>query len=195
MGGVASGKSLVARQLEACGARVLDGDRAGHEVLTEEDVEQAIRQRWGEKVFGADGHVDRKAVAGIVFAPPPHGPPELDFLERLTHPRIKALLAEEVATASARGLPAAVLDAPVMFKAGWNQWCDKIVYVDAPREARLARALARGWTAAEFARREAAQPPLAAQRERADVVIDNSGSPETTRMQVERFWKDLLKTC
>ena len=63
LGGVASGKSLVARQLAELGAVVLDADRAGHEALRLPCIEAAARERWGDVVFGPDGHVDRSKLA------------------------------------------------------------------------------------------------------------------------------------
>ncbi len=95
LGGVASGKSLVARQLAELGAVVLDADRAGHEALRLPNVEAAARQRWGDAVFGPDGHIDRSRLAKIVFAPPPDGPKERKYLEELTHPEIGRRLAAQ----------------------------------------------------------------------------------------------------
>src|SRR5206468_438085 len=82
VGGVASGKSLIAGQLADLGAVVLDADRAGHEVLDEPEVRAALRRRWGDAVFGTNGAVNRTSVGRIVFAPPPDGPRELQFLEQ-----------------------------------------------------------------------------------------------------------------
>lgn len=191
LGGVASGKSLVAEQFCRLGAGLLDGDRAGHEVLRLTDVRQFIHQRWGEGVIGPDGEVDRKALGRIVFDPSPQGRQALEQLEAITHPRITERLRQQVAELAAAGRAVAVLDAPVMLKAGWDQFCDHIVFVDVPREARLSRAAARGWRQEDFAARESAQEPIAVKRARADLVIDNSGSPEQTREQVERLWRDL----
>ena len=73
LGGVASGKSLVARQLGELGAVVLDANRAGHEALRLPSVEAAARRRRGDAIFGPDGHIDRARLASIVFAPPPRG--------------------------------------------------------------------------------------------------------------------------
>jgi len=192
IGGVASGKSLVAQQFAELGATVLDGDRAGHEVLRLEDVKEAIRQRWGNEVFDGNGEVIRPAVARIVFQPTDASRGELEFLERLTHPRIGEMLVNQLQQArDDRAVPAIVLDAPVMVEAGWSNVCDKMVYVDAERELRLARARQRGWSEEDFARREGAQVSLDAKRAKADVTIDNSGTTEETRAQVERFWQSL----
>jgi dephospho-CoA kinase len=191
VGGVASGKSFVAAELKRLGAGVLDADRAGHEVLAQEDVKEAIRRRWGAKVFDASGQVNRPALARIVFAPPPDGPRELTHLEQLTHPRIATLLRQQMRQSTDAGGRAAVLDAPVLFEAGWHTLCDVIVFVEAPREARLTRAKTRGWSEEEFARREMAQKLLSWKRSRADAVIDNGGSTERTAAQVEQLWRRL----
>ena len=188
VGGVGSGKTLVASELGKLGAGVLDGDRAGHEVLKEGEVCRAIRERWGDQVFDRMGHVERRRLAQIVFAPTPTGLTELEYLEQLTHPRILALLEGQILEMRDQGVALAVLDAPVMFKAGWDQLCDKIIFVDVPCPIRLARCRERGWTEEEFARREASQESIEWKRSRADVVIDNSGPPAATRRQVEQFW-------
>ncbi|MCH8921906.1 MAG: dephospho-CoA kinase [Planctomycetes bacterium] len=192
LGGVASGKSLVARQLEKLGAVVLDADALGHEVLRRPEVTVAIRDRWGERVIAEGGQIDRSAVARIVFADSAEGRRELEFLEELTHPKIGELLCRRLDELAAAGqAPAAVLDAPVMLKAGWDGRCDRIVFVDAPREVRLVRARERGWNEEVFSAREAAQESLDAKRERADVVIDNSASTELTQAQIEHLWQSL----
>src|SRR5687767_1363354 len=169
LGGIASGKSLVADCLEELGAGVLDADRMGHEVLRLAEVREAVRQRWGEQVFRPAGEVDRKALAKIVFDPSPNGRESLQYLERLTHPKIGQLLEQEAEALAATGRhKALVLDAPVMLEAGWHTLCDHLLFIDAPREARLARALARGWTEADFSAREDAQESLDVKRRHAD---------------------------
>lgn len=192
LGGVAGGKSLVAKELERLGAGHLDADRAGHEVLRLASIRAAARQRWGSEVFDAEGQIDRSRLARIVFAAPPSGPRERKYLEQLTHPEIGRLLDQQAEQLTASGATAAVLDAPLLLEAGWDKFCDTLVFVDAPRDVRLARALTRGWTEQEFAARENAQERLDLKRERADVVIDNATSPEHTRLQVERFWQSLV---
>ncbi len=192
-GGVASGKSTVARLLEQLGAGVLDADRAGHEALQLPQVEAAARRRWGEAVFGPDGRIDRTRLARVVFAPGPEGQRERLYLEQLTHPEIARSLRWQAESMAAAGTEVAVLDAPLLLEAGWEELCEKTVFVEAPREARTARALAREWNEEDFAAREGAQESLQRKRENADVIIDNSGSPERTQAQVERFWASLVR--
>jgi dephospho-CoA kinase len=120
LGGVASGKSLVANKLQELGAMVLDADRAGHEVLRLPHIRDAARQRWGASIFAADGEnageIDRKRLASIVFAGTDDGRRELEFLEKLTHPEIGRRLQEQLSLVQKQGVQVAVLDAPVMLK-------------------------------------------------------------------------------
>lgn len=191
-GGVASGKSLVGKQLQQLGAVRLDADEAGHRVLQEPEVQQSIRNHWGNSVFDEQGQVSRPAVAQIVFGSDSESRQHLAYLERLTHPRIEDRLREQINRLADRGdVPVVVLDAAVMFKAGWDQLCDRILFVEAPAARRLERALDRGWTAAQFAAREAAQESLDWKRSRADTVIDNTGTEEETFAQVRQFWQSL----
>ncbi len=192
VGGIASGKSFVAEQFERLGAAKVSADVWAHEVLKLDEVKQALRDRWGAGVFDEEGAVDRRAVAQKVFAPPPEGPRELAFLEALTHPRIGEQLRRQLETLALQGsTKAIVLDVPLLAEGGWRALCDRIVYVDAPRELRLARALERGWTREDFERREALQESLETKRKLADVVIDSSGRGESVSAQVERFWRTL----
>jgi dephospho-CoA kinase len=191
VGGVASGKSLVAKMLVELGAGLLDADRAGHAVLAEDvEVHHALRERWGDSVFAADGSVDRAAVARRVFAT--GGTAELDrrFLENLLHPRIRRRLNRQRDKFAAEGKLAVVLDAPVLLEAGWGPMCDILLMIDAPRESRLQRARNRGWTEEEFNRREQAQWPIEDKRRAADFMVSNSASEQELRQAVQEFWRN-----
>jgi dephospho-CoA kinase len=192
VGGIASGKSFVAECFRDLGAVVLDADRAGHAVLREPEILAALRDRWGDGVLDARGQISRREVAKIVFAA--GGQAELQFLESLAHPRIEALLREELERIKALPQPPScvVLDAALLFEAGWNKLCDKILFVDAPRDVRLERAVARGWSTEQFAAREAAQMPVQDKRQRSDIVIRNVRTLENTRDVVRLTWRSLL---
>jgi dephospho-CoA kinase len=192
VGGIASGKSLVAQCFYELGAVVLDGDRAGHAVLREPDVIAALKERWGDKILDSAGQISRKQVAKIVFAPG-HAA-EKRFLEQLTHPRIERKLQQELAAAQASQTPprAVVIDAALLFEGGWDKLCDKIIFVDAPRDVRLERAVRRGWSAEQFAAREAAQLPPEEKRERSHIVIRNVRTLENLREVVRLTWRDLV---
>jgi dephospho-CoA kinase len=189
VGGVASGKSRVAQMLVEFGAGLLDADRAGHVVLANDlDVRNALRHRWGDDVFAADRSVDRSAVARRVFGPGDPAAVEREFLEDLLHPRIRRRLEIERRGMLDAGLPAVVLDAPLLLEAGWGPMCDIVLMVDASRETRLARARQRGWSEAQFNEREAAQWPIVKKRCAADAVINNDGTEDELRRLVHVFW-------
>jgi dephospho-CoA kinase len=192
VGGIASGKSLVADCFRDLGALVLDADKAGHEVLREPDIIATLKQRWGDRVIDASGQISRKEVAKIVFAAGNEG--DKTFLEELTHPRIQMRLQQEMAKAQAQSPPprVAVLDAALLFEAGWDKLCDKIVFIDAPRDARLERAVRRGWSAEQFAAREAAQMSLAEKASRSHILIRNVKTLEYVRDVVRMTWNDLV---
>ena len=154
-GGIASGKSTVATMFSRLGASVLDADRFGHEVLNEEDVKKQIIVTWGNGVFD-NGEVDRKALAKIVFDPVA-GQKQLTKLEEITHPKIKARILTEIQAAKIGNVIAVVLDAPLLFEAGWDEICDELVFVKTTRELRLARVKKRGWSEDELLKREQRQ--------------------------------------
>jgi dephospho-CoA kinase len=193
LGGVASGKSLIARIFAEHGLGILDADRAGHEALRLPQVIKTARERWGDGILSPGGQIDRGLLAKAVFQSNETGLRDRQFLEHLTHPEIVRLLTAEAAGMAVAGIKAVILDAAVMAEAGWIDWCDKLVFVEAPCTIRLARALARGWKEEDFIAREAAQESLDFKRRRADVVIDNSGSTEQTRAQIERCLPILLR--
>ncbi len=188
LGGIASGKTLVAKEFERLGAGRLDCDATAHEVLELPEVVATLRQRWGDRVIDAAGRVDRAAVARIVFEPTPKGGVERKFLEQLTHPHVARRIDQQAKRFAQQGYPAVVLDAPLLLETGWDKLCNVLVFVHAPRNVRLARATRRGWTEREFSAREAAQGPIEKKRQRADFVVDNSGPLQHTRDQLLRIW-------
>ena len=190
IGGVACGKSFVAKQLGSLGAEVIDVDRIGHDVLRDTDVRAALVQRWGDEVLDADGRISRSAVGKRVFANNSDGRGNLEFLEGLVHPKIGETIRMRIEALSRDdpGKPV-VVDAALLIEADWAGFCDKIVFLEVPREVRLARAKQRGWSETEFSQREAAQGNLDLKRKQADWVMDNSGSAEHTFAEVQQFWR------
>lgn len=191
-GGVASGKSLAAKYFEELGAEVLDADRTGHEVLLDPEVRQVLVKRWGTEVVASSGEVNRVEVAKRVFGDSAAANAERQFLEQLLHPRIRERLELERAEHGMQGRQVFVLDAPLLLEAGWDSVCDVVVFVEAPREVREARALARGWSAEQFVQREAAQWPVEKKRYSSDWVLRNDSSPEELRTRVNEIWLDPL---
>ncbi|MCG8450740.1 MAG: dephospho-CoA kinase, partial [Pirellulales bacterium] len=188
VGGIASGKSAVAKELAALGAVVLDADQAAHKVLNLPEVRQALLDRWGESIVLESGEVDRSAIAERVFADSPTGADDLDFLEKTLHPKIRTQFESELAARAKDGTAVAVIDAPLLLEAGWRNLCDSVIFVDCPYETRLQRALQRNWTSAQFAAREAAQMPIKEKRQSATHTILNTGPSAELGVRVRALW-------
>lgn len=189
VGGVASGKSSAGRMLAELGAALLDADRTGHAVLEQDaDVRQTVLGRWGNAILAPDASIDRAAIAERIFAQTEAGAADRKFLEDLLHPRIRRRLNQERDQAAAAGKPAVVLDAPLLLEAGWGPICDLVLMIDSPPELRLERAKSRGWTEAEFDRREASQWSTDEKRRLADIVIPNNGTEQELRSALTDFW-------
>lgn len=191
-GGIASGKSTVAQFFFRLGAKIVDADRIGHEVLRSESVKSQILQIWGEKVFN-DGEVDRKALAKIVFDDADSR--QLAQLEAVTHPSIRQRIEVEIRDAIKQKELAIVLDVPLLFEADWDKVCDKIVFVDTNDEIRKQRAMSRGWSEESWRLREQKQLSVAQKKERSSDIVDASTSKEAIFQQLKSLWKDWgLKT-
>lgn len=182
LGGIGSGKSQVAAAFARHGARIIAGDQLGQAALRDPDIRARVVSCWGQGVVNAHGAIDRRRLAAIVFA----NPAQRKELEAITHPWIRRHIHAEVEEARHDPhVPMIVLDAAVMLEAGWNDVCDHLVYVEAPREVRLERvARQRGWSEKEMEAREQAQLPLTEKAVRADHVLDNSASLEHLNRQV-----------
>jgi len=151
IGGVGSGKSAVAAILAARGGVVIDADRVGHELLTVPAVRDQIVARFGDKVLdrrvsavGSGSRIDRSALGEIVFA----DPERRRELEAIVHPRMRDRFRSEIERLTRLGdAGVIVLDAAILLEAGWDDLCDHVVFVDAPRSVRRRRvAEQRGWS-------------------------------------------------
>lgn len=184
VGGIASGKSFVSNVFEQKGALRVDADRIGHQVLMEKETKKLIKDTWGDCVFDDAGNIDRQKLAEIVFRPDSN---QLVQLEQITHPKINARL-RKILDESREKYPAAILDAPVLLKAGWNKFCQRILYVDCPKDIRLQRARLRGWTEEMFNSREASQVDLERKKSISTETIRGTDSLEEIERQVNDFW-------
>ena len=185
VGGIGSGKSVVADALRTHGGHLIAADQLGHDALKQADILAKLVERWGKQILDPNGDADRKKIAGIVFG----DPGELRALEALVFPYIEKRIIEEMAQAKARpDGKFIILDAAIMLESGWHRHCDKIIFVDAPRELRVARLKEkRGWSEQDVQNREDAQMPLEEKRRRADAVIVNDAEPEKVAGQVQRL--------
>jgi len=191
VGGIGSGKSTVAAQFARLGCAVVDADRMGHALLAEPAIRGALVARFGGKILGADGRIDRRLLGQEAFASPEH----LEALNSVVHPALWPRVRRAILDARRRAdVRAVVVDAALLLEKGLDTLCDRVVYLHAPKEVRRARiASSRGWRPSEVARREAMQISLKAKRQRADYTVDNRSSPEHTLEQVRTILSRLLK--
>jgi dephospho-CoA kinase len=185
-GSIGAGKSTVSRRLGEHGADVIDADKLGHEMLTRPDVMNELIHRFGHGILNESGQISRRALGAIVFA----DKRELERLEQVVHPLMEAEFERRQRDAVASGVPV-VIDAALLFEAGWNARCDAVVVVDAPPDVRLDRLQAtRGWSEEDFHRREKAQWPIERKREEADWIIENAGSIEECSAKADAMFED-----
>jgi dephospho-CoA kinase len=185
IGGVGSGKSLAAAEFAKYGAKVISGDEFGHEALRRPEIKERVVQRWGKEILDAKGDVNRRKLGAIVFA----DPEERKALEALVFPWIERRIREEVDQSMKDShVKFVVLDAAIMLEAKWAGVCDRIVFVDTPREQRLRRlADQRGWSAEDVERREKAQWSLKDKITHANTILKNAGSPDDLAQQVREL--------
>lgn len=190
VGGVGAGKSTAAREFQALGCALVDGDAIGHELLETPEVRQALRDRWGRQMFDAQGRVSRPAVAAVVF----QNPPELAALNAIMHPRIRRRMEELIADAESQpSVLAVVMDAAVLLEAGWDDLCSHLVYIHAPDENRKLRTeQSRGWNGGEWQRREKSQIPLDTKRADCYYSLDNSSGVSHLREQIRSLFHQIV---
>ena len=183
-GNIATGKSTVAKMLEVLGATVIDADALVHELQRPgTPVFDDIVAIFGPGILDRAGEIDRKALGSIVFA----DPEKLRTLESIVHP---AVLIESARRIMAAPMPIVVYEAIKLIEAGRAEMCAALWVVTARSEVQLQRLMHdRHMGEAEARQRITAQPPQSEKIKRATVVIDNSGSREDTRRQVEAAYR------
>lgn len=182
VGGVASGKSLVAEIFQQLGCEKIDADSIGHDVLAKPEVIEAVKNRW-PSLISPDGQIIRPLLADHVFRAN-DSRKNLAFLESLVHPIIEAEVDQEVQNFKKSGIRAVVLDAPLLLETGWQEKCNKIVFVDSPLELRKERAIARGWQPDEIIKREQSQMDIQIKKNHATDLVLNSSDLNLLKTQV-----------
>lgn len=177
-GGMGCGKSTAATLFDAWGYARIDSDAVVRdEILTDAEVVGRARDRWGKDVLDANGAIDRRALAARVFA----ADAERKVLESWVHPRLFARWRTLLA-----GKPTAnwVIEVPLLFEQGLENWFDFIVCVASSAEVQLARLSKRGIPHALAGQRISKQLPLARKLDLADLVLWNDGTLPHLRDQV-----------
>lgn len=189
-GNIACGKTAVGKMLLELGAeRYIDADAVVHGLyLSGQPIAVQVAQAFGSQVLAPDGSVDRKALGDIVF----QNVEAMRRLEAIVHPAVGQAIAEELATVSPTGV--AIIDAVKLLEGGSGAFCQSKWIVICAQEQEVARLIARSGLSPDEARaRLLAQPPVKPRLSLVDEVIDNSGSLEETRHQVEAAYERFLK--
>jgi dephospho-CoA kinase len=188
-GGIGSGKSTAARLLDRRGAVVIDADQLAREaVLAGTDGFRRVVEAFGPRVVGADGELDRPALASIVFA----DPERKAALETVVHPEVARLFAERLEPY--RGTDRVVVYVtPLLVELGLAPAFDVVVVVTASPQLRISRvASERGLDPDDVRRRMATQATDERRVEVADVLLDNDGTLGELEAQVDRLWPELV---
>jgi len=185
-GGIASGKSSIARFFQAKGALVIDADQ-----LSREAVEPGSRglaevvASFGEGVLADDGRLDRKRLGELVFS----DSARRSRLEGILHPEIRRLAEERIACAAETGHRVVFYMAPLLIEAGATDRVDEVWVVTVRPEVQLKRLLLRDNISRDEAQRIIdSQMPLAEKERYGRIVIDNSGTPEETSRRLAEIW-------
>lgn len=184
-GGIACGKSAVARYLRELGWPVLDADELAHELIEpgQEAYTEIVRE-FGPRILGAAGRIERGKLGAIVFA----DPAKLGRLNAIVHPRVEKAVSDWFANLErAGGPPVAVVEAALLIEAGYRDKLDRVILAWCRPEQQRERLTVRGLAPEDAERRIASQMPLEKKRELADEVIDCSRSLAETRQQVEEL--------
>jgi dephospho-CoA kinase len=190
-GNIACGKSTVVNLLKELGAQTIDADAVTHLLQAPgQAVYAAIVEAFGEQILTEpNGPINRKALGAIVFS----DPAELRKLEQLVHPAVRQHIHAWIADLPQQDPPVVgVLDAIKLLESGWQAHCDAVWVVSCTKEQQLERLIStRGMSEQEALTRINAQPPQAEKIAQADVVIDNSGSLESTKQQILAAWQQI----
>ncbi|XP_071451770.1 dephospho-CoA kinase isoform X2 [Hetaerina americana] len=193
-GGIATGKSYVSSIFREHGITVIDADTMARKVVEPgKKAWSKIRKEFGDGIFYSNGELDREALGEIVFQ-------DIDRrkkLNQITHPEIYKEMLFAATKCFFNGEKFIVMDLPLLYETGaMLKYLHKVIVVDCEKECQLARLKARGQGMSESAalQRINAQMPLEQKCERAHFVVNNSGSGEETRQQVEGILSVLHKS-
>jgi dephospho-CoA kinase len=191
-GGLACGKTFVGEALEQMGCHLLQADRLGHEVLLAGGEAYApVVREFGSGVLGADGEIDRRALAAQVF----EKPERLALMNSFVHPPVQRREEEWLARVAAedpRGI--AIVEAAILIETGSYRGFDKLIVVACDEELQVQRSIKRdGASREEVLARLNHQMPLAEKRKFADFIIDTSGTKDETLRQTREVYESLRR--
>lgn len=185
-GGIGSGKSTVSAYLaENTGIPVIDADKIAHDITEPgQPTLTRLEEAFGSGIIRADGTLDRKKLADIVFP----SQEKKELLDRITHGAIREQINREIEAADREQKPAVILDVPLLMETGMDAQCDAVWVVTADMKVRIDRISARDNIGEEEINARIARQMSDGERfARADEIIDNSGDKETLYREIKRL--------
>lgn len=190
-GGIGTGKSEVTRLLQELGATVIDADQVGHQAYTpnSESWRQVV-EAFGGDILQSSSEIDRGKLGAIVFS----DPEQMARLNEIMHPRMARIVAAELESLRSQGVKVAVVEAALLFEAGWDSLVDEVWATDSTVETVIQRLHDRnGMSAAEVLKRIDSQMDQAERLARSDVVVNNSGDVPQLARTVNSLWESRVK--
>lgn len=188
-GGIAAGKSTVARRWAEYGAVEIDADKLAREAIAPGTIgEQEVRELFGERIFTGAGELDRAALGRLVFS----DPKKLQQLEAIIHPRVKAMAQELIAAQAADAI--VIYNVPLLVEASVDLPFDKVVTVEAPAEKQIDRLVSiRQMDRGEAERRVSNQASPAQRANAADVILNSNQDLHKLLKDADQLWKQIVR--
>lgn len=191
-GGIASGKSTVAKILESLGAAIVNADALSREVVEPgREAWQEIVVAFGAEVLQPDQGLDRQKLRTIIF----NNPAARRKIESIIHPRVRALAEQRIREHTATGFDVVVYEVPLLFEGNLHEWLRPVILVACDVDTQLQRLQQRdGLDRAQAQKHIDAQMSLTEKRRLADYVIENNGSLDELKRQVEAVLEKIKAT-
>ena len=190
-GSIGTGKSEATRILQELGAGVINADQVGHEAYTPHSESwNEVVDAFGRDILQPNGEIDRSKLGAIVFS----DSGQMAKLNGIMHPRIAGMVAEKIEQMRSQGIQAAVVEAALLFEAGWETLVDEVWTTASPLELVFQRLMSRnGLDEEEVRKRLASQMDIQERLDRSDVVVDNSGGVAALEETVKSLWESRIK--
>ena len=190
-GGIGTGKSEAASHMVSLGAALIDADVVGHEAYRPQaEAWRQVVEAFGEGILQPNGEIDRRSLGSIVFS----DPEQLARLNGIMHPLMARMVQEKIDALRGMGEDVVVVEAALLFEAGWNSLVQEVWVTDASEEVVIHRLAQRNGMSEEEARKRLASQMNRTERlERADLVIDNSGDIVEMKSAIDELWETRVK--
>ena len=190
-GGIGTGKSEAARHMVSLGAALIDADAVGHEAYRPNaEAWQRVVKAFGEGILQPNGEIDRRSLGAIVFS----DPEQLARLNGIMHPLMARMVQEKIVALETEAAEVVVVEAALLFEAGWDSLVQEVWVTDASEEAVIHRLEQRNGMSEEEARKRLGSQMNRNERlDRADIVIDNSGDVADMFSAIDELWETRVK--